>query len=138
MDNDSIGEITSSLQFENKTNTLRAKGNTLNQKEYLGFDLELFFNDSLLTNNRINLQARSYPIQLLERFLGDLFSDITGYLTGDVSILGDLNRPGVIGKGRLKEAGLRVNYTQCYYKIEAGYARSNGEPSRPTIKNLCG
>jgi len=118
LDNDSIGEITSSLQFENKTNTLRAKGNTLNQKEYLGFDLELFFNDSLLTNNRINLQARSYPIQLLERFLGDLFSDITGYLIGDVSILGDLNRPGVIGRGRLKEAGLRVNYTQCYYKIE--------------------
>jgi len=32
--------------------------------------------------------------------------------------LGDLNRPGVNGKGRLKDAGLRVNYTQCYYKIE--------------------
>ena len=118
LDNDSIGEITSNLLYEKKSNTLRAKGNTLNQKEYLGFDLELFFNDSLVANNRINLQARTYPIQLLERFLGDLFSDITGYLTGDVSILGDLNRPGVIGKGRLKDAGLRVNYTQCYYKIE--------------------
>jgi hypothetical protein len=118
LDNDSIGEITSTLLYEKKTNTLRAKGNTLNQKEFLGFDLELFFNDSLLANNRINLQARTYPIQLLERFLGDLFSDITGYLTGDISILGDLNRPGVNGKGRLKDAGLRVNYTQCYYKIE--------------------
>jgi hypothetical protein len=50
--------------------------------------------------------------------LGDLFSDITGYLTGDIIIGGDLNRPAVTGKGLLSNAGLRVNYTQCYYRIE--------------------
>lgn len=118
LDNDSIGEITSSLDYNRKKNTLRATGNTLNQQEFLGFDVALFFDDSLITKNRISLQARTYPIKILERFLGDLFSDITGYLTGDVAILGDLNRPGVIGKGRLKDAGLRIDYTQCFYRIE--------------------
>ena len=118
LDNDSIGEITSNFNYDRKSNTLRANGNTRNQKEFLGFEVGLFFNDSLLAKNRINLQARTYPIKILERFLGDLFSDISGYLTGDVSIIGDLNSPGVIGKGRLKDAGLRVNYTQCFYQIE--------------------
>jgi hypothetical protein len=118
LDNDSIGELSSSLTYNNQLKELKATGKTTNEKEFIGFDLSLYFKDSLLAKNKIDLQARSYPITILERFLGDLFSDITGYLTGDVSILGDLNRPGVIGKGKLTQAGLRVNYTQCYYKIE--------------------
>ena len=117
LDNDSIGSLQSDLVFDGKTRTLKATGSTLNQKEYLGFNLSLHL-DSLQAANRIDLNARTYPIRILERFLGDLFSDMNGYLTGDVSILGDLNKPSVIGKGRLKDAGLRINYTQCYYKIE--------------------
>lgn len=118
LDNDSIGELGASLTYDNQLKELKATGKTKNEKEFIGFDLSLYFNDSLATKNKIDLQARSYPINILERFLGDLFSDITGYLTGDVSIVGDLDRPGVLGKGKLTQAGLRVNYTQCYYKIE--------------------
>ena len=118
LDNDSIGELTTNLHYDGKERTLVAKGNTLNPNNYLGFDLALNFTDSLIDKNRIALKANTYPIAILERFLGDLFSDITGYLTGDVTIEGDLNRPGVSGKGRLHNAGLKVNYTQCYYKIE--------------------
>ena len=118
LDNDSIGEISASLTYDNQLRELKASGKTKNEKEFIGFDLSLYFKDSLFAKNKIDLQARSYPITILERFLGDLFSDITGYLTGDVSIIGDLNRPGVLGKGKLTQAGLRVNYTQCYYKIE--------------------
>lgn len=118
LDNDSIGELSTNLHYDGIQKTLVAKGSTLNQHNYLGFDLVLNFSDSLLNKNRIALQANTYPISILERFLGDLFSDISGYLTGDVIIEGDLNRPGVSGKGRLKKAGLKVNYTQCYYKIE--------------------
>jgi len=118
LDNDSIGELGASLTYNNHLKELKATGKTKNTNEFIGFDLSLYFNDSLLTKNKIDLQTRSYPIHILERFLGDLFSDITGSLTGNVSIVGDLNRPGVLGKGKLTKAGLRVNYTQCYYKIE--------------------
>lgn len=118
LDNDSLGEISTNLQYDGVRKTLVAKGNTLNLANYLGFDLALNFTDSLQNKNRIELKAKTYPIAILERFLGDLFSDISGYLTGDVTIDGDLNRPGVSGKGRLNNAGLKVNYTQCYYKIE--------------------
>ncbi|MBM3413541.1 MAG: hypothetical protein FJY16_01150 [Bacteroidetes bacterium] len=118
LDNDSIGELDASLTYNNQLKELKATGKTKNTNEFIGFDLSLYFNDSLLLKNKIDLQTRSYPIHILERFLGDLFADITGSLTGNVSIVGDLNRPGVLGKGKLTQAGLRVNYTQCYYKIE--------------------
>src|SRR5690606_450170 len=39
-------------------------------------------------------------------------------VTGDFAIKGPLNALSVVGKGRLRNAGLKVNFTQCYYKIE--------------------
>ena len=118
LDNDSIGELSAQLSFDQQSGILLAQGSTLNQQERLSFDMLLHTKDSLAEKNKITLNTQQYPIKLLERFLGDLFSDITGYLTGDILIGGDLNRPAVTGKGRLSKAGLRVNYTQCYYSIE--------------------
>ena len=118
LDNDSIGEVRTKLRYDQATGILAANGSTLNETEKLSFDLLLHTSDSLAAQNKISLNTQRYPIALLERFLGDLFSDITGYLTGDVQIEGELNRPAVSGKGMLSNAGLRVNYTQCYYRIE--------------------
>lgn len=118
LDNDSIGEVRTQLRYEQKSGTFTANGSTLNEQEKLSFDIKLFGQDSLSTNNKITLNTQQYPVKLLERFLGDLFSDITGYLTGNIEVGGDLNRPSVTGKGLLTKAGLRVNYTQCYYRID--------------------
>jgi hypothetical protein len=66
----------------------------------------------------ISLQAKKFQIKVLERFLGNLFSDIQGYLTGDISLKGEFDDLAVNGKGKLMDAGLRVNFTQCYYRIK--------------------
>lgn len=118
LDNDSIGEVRARLDYNQRTGTLLASGATVNEQEKLSFDLLVHLQDSLASQNKITLKTQQYPIKLLERFLGDLFSDMSGYLTGDIVIGGDLNRPAVTGKGKLTKAGLRVNYTQCYYRIE--------------------
>ncbi|MBK6827849.1 MAG: translocation/assembly module TamB domain-containing protein [Chitinophagaceae bacterium] len=57
-------------------------------------------------------------MDVLERFLGNLFTDIQGYLTGDINISGPFDELTVTGKGRLKNAGLKVIFTQCYYDIQ--------------------
>jgi len=116
-DNDSIGEIKASLAFDNKSNELIIKGNTLNQENYLGFDASIFFG-ARAKENLIALKARNFQIGILERFLGTLFSDMQGYLTGDINIAGEFQNLSVTGKGRLKDAGLRVNFTQCFYRIQ--------------------
>lgn len=119
MDNDSLGEIKASLSYDNLTKELKVNGNTLNQENYLGFDVHLFFGDPLKAkNNLIALKARNYQISVLERFLGTLFTDMQGFITGDIDLSGDLNNLSVTGKGKLKDAGLRVIFTQCFYKIQ--------------------
>ncbi|MGB3006068.1 MAG: translocation/assembly module TamB domain-containing protein [Chitinophagaceae bacterium] len=118
-DNDSIGELKATLAYDNVSKELKFKGNTLNQENYLGFDGHIFLGDPLKAkNNIITLKAKSYPIKILERFLGTLFSDMQGYMTGDIDLEGDFKQIAVTGKGRLKEAGLKVNFTQCFYKIQ--------------------
>lgn len=118
-DNDSLGELRTSLSYEKSTNELIIKGNTLNQENYLGFDAKISLgNAASQKNNLIALKARNFQIKILERFLGALFSDMQGYLTGDIFITGAFNNLSVAGKGHLKDAGLKINFTQVFYKIQ--------------------
>ena len=119
LDNDSLGEVKASLAYDSKTKELKVKGNTLNQENYLGFDGHIFIGDKLKAkDNNIALTARNFEIKILERFLGTLFTDMQGFLTGNVNLDGDFKSLSVSGKGRLKDAGLKVKFTQCFYKIQ--------------------
>jgi hypothetical protein len=117
LDNDSLGEVKTNFTYDNKTKELKAIGNTVNQENYLGFDASIFLG-SKAKNNLIALKAKKFPIKILERFLGTLFSDMQGYLTGDIDLSGEFKNLGVAGKGRLTNAGLKVNFTQCFYWIK--------------------
>jgi hypothetical protein len=117
LDNDSLGEVKAMVDYDNLRKELRFNGNTLNQENYLGFDGHIFLNEKS-KNNLIALKAKKFEIKVLERFLGNLFSDIQGYLTGDVDLEGDFKNLAVRGNGRLYNAGMKVNFTQCYYRIK--------------------
>ncbi|MBI5858533.1 MAG: hypothetical protein HZB42_12915 [Sphingobacteriales bacterium] len=118
LDNDSLGEVKASLNYDKLTKELTFKGNTVNQENYLGFDGHIFIGDKVKAReNNIALKAKNFQIKVLERFLGSLFSDMRGYLTGDIDLDGDFKNLAISGKGRLKDAGLKVNFTQCFYKI---------------------
>ncbi|MGQ0738647.1 MAG: translocation/assembly module TamB domain-containing protein, partial [Bacteroidota bacterium] len=116
LDNDSLGEVKAALEYNDETKHLTVKGNTLNQENYLGFDADIYFGGKA-KNNLIALKAKDFEIKVLERFLGNLFSNMQGFLTGDVNISGEFDELSVTGNGRLKNAGLKVNFTQCFYKI---------------------
>ncbi len=118
LDNDSLGEVKASLVYDNSSGELTVKGKTLNQDNYLDFDAHLFLRDKQKAkDNLITLKTRNFQITMLERFLGNLFSDMQGFLTGDITIAGEFQNLSVTGKGRLKDAGLKVNFTQCFYRI---------------------
>lgn len=116
-ENDSIGEIGARLAFDPSSQRLTATGETLNKKEHLTLEADVRLQGSA-DSNRILLKANAYPIDIVERFLGELFSDIRGKLTGEVEILGDLNNPSLYGRGKLIGAGLRVKYTNCFYTLQ--------------------
>lgn len=118
-DNDSIGEVNVTASYNGKTSLLKINGGTVNQDTNLTFNANLFLKDrEKQQNNLIALQAKTYPLSILQRFIGTLFSDIQGNVTGKFDIRGEFDKLSVTGKGRLHNAGLKVNFTQCFYKVE--------------------
>lgn len=119
LDDDSIGNINAALSYENKTKQLKVNGNTVNTENNLAFNIDLFFSTpEEQQKNLIALKANHFQLSVLQRFLGTLFTDITGYVTGDFDLRGELSKLQVTGKGRLQDAGMKVIFTQCFYKIE--------------------
>ncbi len=118
VDNDSLGNVGINAVYDNKSQQLKATGNTMDDKKSLAFDVDLFLGGGeKQQNNLIALKTNEFQLDVLERFLGNLFSDIQGVVTGDFELRGPFSKLHVTGKGRLKNAGLKVNFTQCYYEI---------------------
>ena len=118
IDNDSIGQIRAHVFYNNKTGNLIANGKTVNPDQKLDFDLNLFLKD-LATNGEdvINIKPERYPVKIAERFIGNLFTNLDGYATGPLKIIGLGPNAKYIGKMKLEDAGLKVIFTQCYYKL---------------------
>lgn len=119
-DNDSLGDVSASFAYDMLTKELVVNGKTLNpQQKDLAFNIHLYLKDrESQQKNVIALNANRFDLKYLNRFLGLLFSDISGDITGNFEVRGPLNGLYVVGKGRLQDAGLKVNFTQCYYAIE--------------------
>ncbi|HEX6846429.1 MAG TPA: translocation/assembly module TamB domain-containing protein [Chitinophagaceae bacterium] len=121
IDNDSIGQIQAHVFYNNKTGNLIANGKTVNPDQKLDFDLNLFLKN-LATNGKdvINIKPERYPVKIAERFIGNLFTNLDGYATGPLKIIGLGPDAKYIGKMKLENAGLKVIFTQCYYKLSDG------------------
>jgi hypothetical protein len=118
LDNDSLGNTKAAVTYDGKTKELKGNVYTTNPDHNVAADLDIFFDPARNKDNVIALNATSFDLKFLERFLGDLFSDIQGYVTGNFKLAGDFDKLQITGKGRFKDAGLKVNFTQCFYKIE--------------------
>lgn len=119
IDNDSVGQLQAHIYYENKTGKLMVDGQNLNPDEKLKLDLKLFLkNLPGQEPDVITITPENYPIQIVERFIGTLFTDLQGYVTGQLKITGKGNKRKYTGTARLHNAGLKVIFTQCFYKIQ--------------------
>jgi len=69
-------------------------------------------------DNLIAVETNEYQLNFLESFLGSLFSDIKGYATAKLDIKGNLNALDYVGTAHLHDAGLKLKFTQVFYKIK--------------------
>ncbi|MBI1344600.1 MAG: hypothetical protein GC171_16890 [Terrimonas sp.] len=118
-DDDSIGEMNTSVTYINKTGELTGKATNTNPDQKISLDLKFFLKDSTNTQDDIlDVNPENYPIKIIERFTGSLFTDLHGFVTGKIRILNPGGDIKIIGKPRLKDASLTVDFTKCHYYIE--------------------
>lgn len=117
LDDDSIGDIHATLVYDNLSGKLAVKGNNMDNEHHFNVDVAMNVKDTAL-NMQIRSQLTNFQLSYLNRFLGLIFSDIKGYVTGnlDVDVIdGDAN---VVSKAKVHDASFKVNFTQVTYKID--------------------
>ena len=119
VDNDSIGQVEAAAVYNNKTGLLNGSGNNLDLDHHIDFNLALNLKDSTESlKNKISLHPKNFPLTILNRFLNGIFSNIQGYVTGNLDILGSGDNTDYLAKASLKDASMKVDFTQVTYKID--------------------
>ena len=118
LNNDSLGELNiNKIVYDNRTGNLQTHVTNTDKQHVIDATVNVYVKGQH-EDNLISIETKDYQLKILETFLGNLFSDIQGYATGKLDIKGDFSRLNYVGKARLRDAGLKVKFTQVFYKIK--------------------
>ncbi|OQP62354.1 hypothetical protein A3860_28765 [Niastella vici] len=118
LDNDSIGRLQLNAGYSKRTG--KVNFGTLSDNEKYNFDLNGSYDLSDTANTApldITSNFRDTKIKLLDKYLSDVFTDLNGYATGQLRIVGPPNDLKYLGRLQLHDGELRVIYTNVLYKI---------------------
>ncbi len=119
LDNDSIGLVNIKSSYDSKTGKIPFAIQSPNDN--YKFKTEGYYNLKDSTNKAlyVNTQLENSGIGIVQRFIGDIFSDLSGKATGNLIVSGDPSSLNLSGKIKLINGGLKVNFTQVYYNIDS-------------------
>jgi len=120
LDDDSIGRIQLVGNYNQRTRQVNLTA--LSENENYRFDLKGLYTlaDSAKKDQlNLNIKLNDTKIDLLEQYISGVFSDLKGLATGNVVVTGSSTDIRLVGNVQVKDAGLKVLYTDVYYRIPA-------------------
>jgi hypothetical protein len=118
VNDDSLGEVSiNKIIYDNNTGNLKAIITNPDLTHSVNATVNLFLKGNH-NDNLVALETKDYQLKILESFLDNFFSDIQGYVTGKFEIKGNLDNLNYVGKAHLHDAGMKVKFTQVFYKIK--------------------
>ena len=119
LDDDSIGLVNIKASYNSKTGDLPFTIQSPNEGYKFSAKGSYNVNDSTGLSLNTDLQLEDSKIDIINKFLGDIFKDMKGQATGNLNISGNLNSPDLFGRVKLRNASMKVNYTQVVYTIDS-------------------
>lgn len=128
LDDDSLGLIKLGGNYNHRTGIVNF--NALSENLAYQFDLNGSYNIPDSTSDKqldITANLHDTRINLLERYLSSVFSEVDGKASGTLHIYGNPKNLKYVGDANLKEGKLTVAYTNVSYKIpQASFAFRDG------------
>jgi TamB, inner membrane protein subunit of TAM complex len=118
LDNDSIGRLSLVADYSKSDGLVNASVHSDNKDFH--FDLRGIFStadSSTVTPINITSDLVDTRIDLLQKYLGSIFTNVDGKATGKLQVVGQGSALKYLGDIELKNGSLKVLYTQCVYKI---------------------
>lgn len=123
LDNDSLGTVNVNSIYNSEQKLLTFKGSSPNKNYTFDFKGSYNLNEDEEKPLDVVLDLHHTKIGIAEQFIGDIFSNIKGYATGDFRISGNPNSPTLSGNLKLDSTSLKVLYTQVTYRIDSAYLK---------------
>lgn len=119
LNDDSVGVVTIKGAYNNETGKISFAGKSDN--ENYRFDLSGFYNlkDSINEPFSSTIHMNGTKVTIVNTFLSDIFSNIEGLATGDLTVKGDPRSPKLLGQVMYRNGALTVGYTQVRYTIDS-------------------
>jgi hypothetical protein len=118
--NDSIGKIDVAADYSAAAGLVHATAHSDNLNYHFDGQAVIHTRDSLSGPPiDITTDVADMKIDLLEKYLGGIFTNLTGNVSGKLQIVGPVSHLLYLGTVNLRNASLKVAYTQCTYKIPA-------------------
>lgn len=111
---DTVGDVILESEIDRALNEIWLKGRIING---LFSNLRLDGKVNLAGNNNLNLTLNLDPseLKLIKFFMGDLISNITGTIEGDLRITGSINSPELKGKMLVRSGAFTFDYLKTRY-----------------------
>jgi|GEM_PF-61699 len=143
MDDDSLGLVNVKASYDSKTGDVKYDIVSPNEKYNFTAKGSYKTKDSTSISPMDNeIHLNNTRLTIIQKYLKGIFSDLEGYGTGDLKISGKPNSINLLGNVKIRNAGMKVDYTQVYYFIDSALIKFEedginfGEmPIRDTFNN---
>jgi hypothetical protein len=117
-ENDSIGTLSTNGEFLSGSGSIKV--HVVSDNNLYNFLGDLAYTPKDSSSNQLNgtITLNNSGIHILEKYLGDIFSNISGRATGNLHISGTTADTKLTGKVSLDSTTMTVNYTQCRYILD--------------------
>ncbi len=118
-ENDSVGVINLSGSWDNRNK--KAVYQAVSDNVGYKFDVNGSFDGKDSANQQINAKANfeNTSIHFLEQYLGSVFGSLKGQANGQLQMKGNIKKPDYVGMVTVRDGGIKVLYTQCYYVFDS-------------------
>jgi hypothetical protein len=120
LDEDSIGIAKIKASYDDKSGIVKWNWESPNK------DYQFTANGSYETKDstsaeplKTDVVLTNTSLQLIEKYLKGIFSDVNGFASGTLKVSGRGNNINLLGNVTIKDAGMLVDYTQVYYFIDS-------------------
>jgi hypothetical protein len=120
VDDDSLGLVNIKASYDAKSGEVKYNIVSPNEKYNFAAKGTYQTKDSTATNTLDNeVVLNNTRLTLIQKYLTGIFSSVDGYATGKLNISGKPNALNFLGNATIRQAGMKVDYTQVYYFIDS-------------------
>ena len=117
-ENDSIGVLSTAGEYLSGPGSVKV--HAISDNEVYNFSADFGYHPKDSTDNQLNgtIVLNNSGIHILEKYLGNIFRNISGRATGSLRISGTASDTKITGRVRLDSTSMTVIYTQCRYDLD--------------------